>query len=278
MLGEYVIWLLGKKGEGGENTKDRILDTTQIATKYTLQPECWVVVNTQGWILTLEKIRTNLTIDRIFFFTRKINLSSQILSMMSGKAFFCLLTVFYPNPVLGVPTVSVVFALLLVLLLIGCYLHWGPRSSEESSALQSQRNVHAGYQGPAGATGSRCTHSRGSSNPCWCMEATLSLPDNGGIGSARIVDVLHWCKNPRGMGRKMANGELSFHQQKLITIGERSLLLFRFSPQWIRDYSRNSWRKHLHKWIASWKERCVSVTISQVDMLLAWLTGVQLLP
>lgn len=52
-----------------------------------------------------------------FFFNRKISLSSQILSMMAGKAFFCLLTVFYPNPVLGVPTVSVVFASLLVLLL-----------------------------------------------------------------------------------------------------------------------------------------------------------------
>lgn len=68
LLGEYVIWLLGKKGEGGENTKDRILDAAQIATKYTLQPECWVAVNTLGWILTVEKIRASLTIDRTFFF------------------------------------------------------------------------------------------------------------------------------------------------------------------------------------------------------------------
>lgn len=170
LLGEYVIWLLGKKGEGGENTKDRILDAAQIATKYTLQPECWVAVNTLGWILTLEKIRASLTIDRtFFFFNRKISLSSKILSMMAGKAFFCLPAMFYPNPVLRVPAVSVVFALLLILLLTGCCLHWGLRSSEESSALQPQRHVHAGYQGPARATGSRFTHSRGSSNSCWCM-------------------------------------------------------------------------------------------------------------
>lgn len=113
---------------------------------------------------------------------------------MSGQAFFCLLGILYPNPVLRVPTVSVVFALLFILLSIGCYLHWGPRSSEESPALQSQRHVHAGYQGPDGATGSGFTHSRGSLNPCWWMEATLSMPGNGGIGRAWAVDVLHWGK------------------------------------------------------------------------------------
>lgn len=50
-----VTGCLGKKGEGGKNTKDRILDTTQIATKCTLQPECWVVVHAQGQIPALEK-------------------------------------------------------------------------------------------------------------------------------------------------------------------------------------------------------------------------------
>lgn len=126
---------------------------------------------------------------------------------MAGKAFFCLLAMFYPNPVLRVPTVSVVFALLRTLLIVGCYLHWGPRSSEESSALQPQRHVRAGYHGPAGATGSRFTHSRGSSNPCWCMEATLSIPGNRGIGSARLVDVLHRAKKPQRNGERNGKWE-----------------------------------------------------------------------
>lgn len=33
--------------------------------------------------------------------------------------------------------------------------------------------------------------------------------------------MLHWGKNPRGMERKMVNGKLRFHQQKLIMVGER---------------------------------------------------------
>lgn len=53
------------------------------------------------------------------------------------------------------------------------------------------------------------------------MEATLPICGNGGIGSAWVVDVLHWGKNPRGMGGKMVNGKLRFHQQQLIMMGER---------------------------------------------------------
>lgn len=84
-----------------------------------------------------------------------------------------------------------------------------------------------------------------------------------GLGVLGLCMCCTGVKTPEGWGEKWRMGSWDFISRNWLWWDrERTLLLFRCSPQWICYCSGNSWGKHLHEWIVSWKERCVSVTMS----------------